>query len=87
MPNKPTIEFPCDYPIKIIGKASDDFDTRMIAIINKYQNKPFEGKLTHKKSKEGNYQSVTVTIHATSEEQLKNLFKALKEEKDVMAIL
>ncbi|MGA2654405.1 MAG: DUF493 domain-containing protein [Gammaproteobacteria bacterium] len=87
MHNKPTITFPCEYPIKIIGQASDDFDARIIAIINKYQDKPFEGKLAHKKSKEGKYQSFTVTIHATSEEQLKALFKALKDDKAVMVVL
>ncbi len=87
MLDKATIEFPCDYPIKIIGQTSDDFDTRIIAIINKYQDKPFEGRLEQKKSKEGNYQSFTVTIQATSQEQLKALFNALKEEKNVMMVL
>jgi putative lipoic acid-binding regulatory protein len=87
MVDKPTIEFPCEYPIKIIGQASDDFETRIIVIINKHQDKPFEGSFAQKKSKEGKYQSFTVTIHATSEEQLKALFKALKEDKDVMMVL
>jgi putative lipoic acid-binding regulatory protein len=74
-------------PIKIIGQASDDFDVRIITIINQYQDKPFEGKLLQKKSKEGKYQSFTATIHATSIEQLKALFQALKEDKDVMMVL
>lgn len=87
MTNKTTIEFPCEYPIKIIGQASDDFDARIIAIINKYQDKPFDGKLLQKKSSGEKYQSFTVTIHATSIEQLKALFHALKEDKDVMMVL
>lgn len=87
MTDKPTIKFPCDYPIKIIGQTSDDFDARIIAIINKYQDKPFEGKLAQKNSKEGNYQSFTVTLHITSEEHLKALFHALKEDKAVMMVL
>lgn len=81
------IEFPCDYPIKIIGRASADFDARIISIINKHQEKPFEGYLTQKDSKEKNYQSFTVTIRATSETQLKALFEDLKTDKDVIMVL
>jgi uncharacterized protein len=87
MINETTIKFPCDYPIKIIGKTSDDFDARIITIINKHQDKPFEGELLQKKSKEGKYQSFTVTIHATSIDQLKALFQTLKEDKDVMMVI
>ncbi|MFA6037000.1 MAG: DUF493 domain-containing protein [Legionellales bacterium] len=82
-----TTKFPCDYPIKIIGHASKGFDTRIAAIINKYQDKPFEGKLTPRESKEGNYLSFTVTVHAASQKQLIALFKALKEEKDVLMVI
>ncbi|MFI4957118.1 MAG: YbeD family protein [Gammaproteobacteria bacterium] len=87
MPEKPIIEFPCDYLIKIIGRASDDFDARIIVIINKHQEKPFEGQLMRKDSKEKNYQSFTLTIRATSEEQLRALFEDLKKDKDVMMVL
>lgn len=79
--------FPCEYSFKIIGRASKDFEARMIAIINKHQDEIFEGKLEQKESKEGNYQSFTVTVHATSQEQLIALFKALKEDKDVLMVI
>ena len=87
MSNKPLLEFPCDYPIKIIGHASGDFDARVIAIINQHQEKPFEGQLKQTDSKEKNYQSITVTIQATSKEQLQALFEDLKKDKDVIMVL
>ena len=87
MSEKPLIEFPCDYPIKIIGRASEDFDVRIIAIINKHQEKPFEGQLIQKDSKEKNYRSFTINIHATSKEQLQALFDDLKKDEDVMMVL
>jgi putative lipoic acid-binding regulatory protein len=86
MSNKTSIEFPCDYPIKIVGKASENFDARIITIINKYQEKPFEGHLMQRDSKEKNYQSFTVTVHITSEEQLHDLVLDLKKDKDVMLV-
>lgn len=82
-----TTKFPCDYPVKIIGRASEGFDKRIAAIITKYQDKPFEGKLIPKVSKEGNYLSFTITVQAISQEQLITLFKALKEEKDVLMVI
>jgi putative lipoic acid-binding regulatory protein len=87
MSEKPIIEFPCDYLIKIIGRAGDDFDMRIIAIINKHQDKPFEGHLQQKDSKEKNYRSFTITIRATSKEQLQALFEDLKKDEDVMMVL
>jgi uncharacterized protein len=87
MSEKPVIEFPCDYSFKVIGRATPDFDARIVAIINKHQDKPFEGQLKHKDSKEKNYQSYAVTIHAKSKEHLQALFEDLKKDKDVMMVL
>lgn len=87
MSEKPLIEFPCEYPIKIIGRATENFDARIIAIINKHQDKPFEGQLSHKNSKENNYKSYAVTIHARSREHLQAIFDDLKKDKDVMMVL
>jgi putative lipoic acid-binding regulatory protein len=87
MSDKPLLEFPCDYPIKIIGRSSDNFDSRIITIINRHQEKPFEGELRKTDSKEKNYQSITVTIQATSKEQLQALFDDLKKDEDVVMVL
>ncbi len=36
MTDKPSIEFPCDYPIKIIGLGEDDFAGRMLALVQRH---------------------------------------------------
>lgn len=87
MSETPLIEFPCDYSIKIIGRASEDFDARIIAIINKHQDKPFEGQLQRKSSSANNYQSFTVNIYLTSKEQLMALVEDLRKDKDVIMVL
>lgn len=87
MPKKPKIKFPCDYPIKVIGRASDDFEARVMAAVNPHLDKPYEGKVESRDSKEGNYVSLTLTIRATSEKQLKALFEDLKKDDDIMMVL
>lgn len=87
MTDKPKIEFPCDYPIKIIGRASENYDAHVIAIVNKHLNKPYEGKVQSRDSKEGNYLSLTLTLHIESEEQLQALFEDLKNDDEIMMVL
>lgn len=75
----PKIEFPCaDYPIKIIGDASDDFRDRMVEIIRQYAPEFDEETVVVKDSRNGRFLSVQVRILATSVEQLQRIHEALK---------
>lgn len=87
MSEKPTITFPTDYTLKIIGRASEHFDARVISIINTHLEKPFEGTLSNKDSKQKNYQSLTITLYITSKEQLEAICKDLRSDEDVMMLL
>jgi hypothetical protein len=83
----PKIEFPCQYPIKVIGKADENFDAKVIEIINPFLEKPFEGSVETRDSEKGNYTAVTVEITATGEEQLKAIFEALNKNEKVIMVL
>lgn len=85
--DKPKIEFPCQYPIKVIGKADANFDATVIEILNPFLDKPYEGTVDTRDSEKGNYTAVTVEITATSDQQLKDIFEALKACESVMMVL
>jgi hypothetical protein len=85
--NKPKITFPCQYPIKVIGRAGDHFDAEIIAAINPFLDKPFEGTVQHKDSNEKNFTSVTITLFIQEEEQLTDIFQALKKNPNVLMVL
>lgn len=71
------LEFPTDFPIKIMGARTDDFAQQMVAIIIEHAPDFEMAALEMRASSKGNYLSVTANIRATSREQLDNIYRAL----------
>jgi len=83
----PRIEFPCLYPVKIIGHAVSDFQQIVIDVVQQHTGQIDAGLIKVQNSRNANYLSVTVTITATGEEQLQNLFNDLKAVESVKMVL
>ncbi len=83
----PKIEFPCLYPIKIIGESVEGFQTTVIEIVERHTGDLDASLIDIKASGQNNYLSVRVTIAATGEEQLRNLFEDLKALESVRLVL
>lgn len=82
--NKPTIEFPCQYPIKVIGYLGPDFKTdvlRTIKAITTYD------EVSENLSSNQRYISLSLTIKADSEAMIKELFSALSALDSVKMVL
>ena len=75
--NESLLEFPCDFPIKIMGRTQDGFAQAMSDIVQKHAPDFDPSTLEMRASKEGNWLSVTATVNATSREQLDNLYREL----------
>jgi uncharacterized protein len=82
-----TIEFPCDFPIKIMGRASLAFEANIVAIVRKHSPEIGEGAFKIRHSKEGAYVSITATIPAKSKQQLDAIYKELTANKQVLMVL
>ena len=72
----PRIEFPCRYPIKIIGDVSESV-TDIIDIVRQHAPEVTPDEVSTRHSSKGNFQSVRVTIVATGETQLQALHQDL----------
>ena len=73
--NKQTLlEFPCDFPIKIVGLSTEEFEKAIYTIINKHVADLTEGCIKTRLSKDGKYLAITVTITATSQEHLDAIY-------------
>ena len=73
----PKIVFPCPYPIKVLGRAGEDFQPGVMRIFNE-RAPGFEPKdVLIKDSRNGTFQSITITIEAQSEEQLRLIHQDL----------
>ncbi len=81
------IEFPCEYPIKILGNNSAGFVAAVVAMCKRHAPELDESAVGIKHSAEGRFISVTVTITATGEPQLKALYEDLKLNGDVKMVI
>lgn len=72
------IEFPCDFPIKVMGLATDGFEALVVELIERHiEGGMPEGKVSSRESTGGKYLSVTVTVQATSRGQLDAIYRDL----------
>jgi putative lipoic acid-binding regulatory protein len=87
IPEEDIFQFPCRFPIKAMGLASEDILGLFSAILKTYEASPHPDDLVWRKSGQGKYISVTATIHATSREQLENIYQALNKDDRIRYVL
>jgi putative lipoic acid-binding regulatory protein len=81
------IEYPCDFPIKVMGKTQAGFAQAVLAIVREHAP-DFDGStMEMKTSKGGKYLSVTCVVRATSRRQLDDLYRALCDHPMVVMVL
>lgn len=81
------IQYPCRFPIKVMGKADADFDALVVSIFRRHCGDLPEGAVKTRLSTRGNYMSVTVTIMAQSRKQLDDLYRELSGHERVNMVL
>jgi putative lipoic acid-binding regulatory protein len=74
----PKLEYPCDYPIKVMGLNESDFARAIIEVIRRHDPGFNAANVALRASRNEKYLSVTATITATSPEQIADLFQELK---------
>jgi putative lipoic acid-binding regulatory protein len=86
-PEESLIEYPSEFPIKVMGPMHDDFTQTMVEVVTSFDPTFHVGKVEMRPSSKGAYISVTVTVFATSREQLDNLYRALSSHPMVKFVL
>ena len=76
-PQESLIEYPCLFPIKVMGTRVEGFTAALVSVARDFAPDFDEARLELRESRGGNYLSVTLTVTATSREQLDNLYRAL----------
>ncbi len=70
-------EFPCDFPLKIMGKAEDAFAQAVLDIVIRHAPDFDAATMEMRASSGGKYVSLTCTVVATSKPQLDALYQDL----------
>ena len=85
--NDELFNFPCDFPIKIMGRCDCELESLVIEIINRHVGDLGEGAVKIRPSGKGNFLSVTVMVKAHSREQLDNIYLELTAREEVLMAL
>ncbi len=81
------IEFPCMFPIKVMGEVHDEFTSTVIKII-KQKNKDFDpSTIEMKGSSEGRYISLTCFVYVTSKPELDDIYRSLSTHPMIKVVL
>lgn len=75
--NSTPLEFPCDYPVKVMGRSSPEFRARMLQVVAVHAGPLDAARIAEKPSRDGNYLSLTCTVRAESREMLDRLYRDL----------
>ena len=76
-PEESLIAYPCDFPIKVMGKAHPEFAQILTDVVLQHDPGFDPATVELRASKGGNYLSATFTVRATSREQLDELYRSL----------
>ena len=83
----PLLEFPTEYPIKVIGRPSDEFRARVHAIVLRHAPLTGPERVTERLSENGNFLSISYLIRAESREQVEALATDLKSCEGVLTLI
>ncbi len=86
-PEQSLIEYPSDFPIKVMGAMQDDFAETIVKLVQQHDPEFHAGRLEMRPSSSGNYLGLTVIVRATSREQLDALYQALTSHPMVKIVL
>jgi putative lipoic acid-binding regulatory protein len=81
------LEFPCAFPIKVMGRRQDGFAQAVAEIVLRHAPDFDAATLEMRTSSAGNYLSITATVNATSREQLDDLYRELVAQPMVAMVL
>lgn len=81
------IDYPSEFPIKVMGAMQDGFAEAIVTVVQQYDPGFHAGKMELRPSRNGNYLGLTVTVWATSREQLDDLYRALSGHPMVKVVL
>ena len=77
MSEESLLDFPCDFPIKIMGRTTAGFAQEMLAVVQRHAPDFDAARMEMRGSSQGNYISLTCTIRAQSRDQLDALYREL----------
>lgn len=87
MADESALEFPCEFPIKIMGRDTPGFRATAKGLVENHAGPVTDGAVCCSLSRNGSFVSVTVTITATSQDLLDDIYRDVSAHTDVLMAL
>ena len=81
------ITYPSAFPIKVMGEQADGFEPAVVAVARQFDAAFDDSTIERRPSKGGKYLGLTLTVTATSREQLDELYRTLSTHPLVRVVL
>lgn len=81
------IKFPTDFTIKVMGKSAATFVQLVSTIVREHFPEFTDSQLQKRFSQYTNYVSLSITVHAESQEQLDQLYRHLTSTPEILVVL
>ncbi len=86
-PEQSLIAYPSAFPIKVMGAQAEGFVEAIVSVAQRFDPGFDPASVETRSSRGGNYLGITITITATSREQLDELYRALSTHPMVKVVL
>lgn len=83
--DKPLLDFPCEYTVKVLGRDREGFSETVTAIVTEHA--PDAGEADLRPSSKGSFVAVNITFEAQSMKQLDKMHRDLRACEHVSLIL
>lgn len=87
MSDESLLEFPCDFPIKMMGRDTPEFRIAVRELVEKHTGPLDDSAIQSSLSRNGRFVSVTITVAAESRQQLDNIYREVTAHEDVLMAL
>lgn len=87
MNDESALTFPCEFPIKMMGRDTPEFRATARALVENHAGAVGDEAIQAALSRNGRFVSVTVTITATSQQQLDDIYRDVSDHEDVLMAL
>lgn len=81
------IKFPCHIDVKVMGRADEGFTDLVLELVRRHVPGLPDDAVTSRRSRQGNYIALTVSVHAESREQMDALYRELTAHEKISVAL
>jgi uncharacterized protein len=75
--NESLLEFPCDFPVKAMGRKDPAFRALVIEVVERHAGPLEEARISARESRDGNFIALTLVVRAHSQAQLDAIYGEL----------